>query len=195
MSQSSSPFLFNHPHHSHQHTGFTLIELVLVLVLIGILGAVALPRLMMNSQFEDRLQADKLVGLLRQAQLRAMNDPQAVTENPDISRCARVAITLQGFSIAASCKTQLLDSDTIIQQDEQGYFVGVRDINITATRPLPFILQFGQVASENADKDFLTEASLLGRPFIDGVQLSTVLVISIGGKAVYIEPEGYIHAP
>ena len=179
----------------HKHSGFTLIELVLVLVLIGILGAVVAPRLMLNNQFEQRLQADRLVGLLRQAQLRAMNDPQAVTENPDISRCAKVVITKQGFSIAAECKTQLLDSDTLIQQGQQGYFVGARDINITANRTLPFILQFGQTAAEDEDKEFLTEASLLGRPFIGTEQLPTTLNITIGGKTVNIEPEGYIHGP
>lgn len=166
-----------------------------MLVLLGILGAVVAPRLMVSSQFSERLQADKLLGLLRQAQLRAMNDPQAATENPDISRCAKVVITKQGFSIAAECKTQLLDSDTLIQQDQQGYFVGARDINITTNRTLPLILQFGQAAAEDEDKKFLTEASLLGRPFIGTEQLPTTLNITIGGKTVNIEPEGYIHGP
>ena len=174
--------------------GFTLIELVLVIMLIGILSAVALPRLVGDRQFADRLQADKLVGLLRQAQLRAMNDPKAVTENPDISRCAKVVLTQQGFSLAADCKAQLLDRDALIQQGQQGYFVGARDINIIANLTLPFILQFGQANTDEND-NFLTEASVLGRPFIGTEQLPTTLIITIGGKAVYIEPEGYIHGP
>ncbi|MCT7656530.1 type II secretion system GspH family protein [Oceanimonas sp. NS1] len=51
--------------------------MVAVLVLVGILAAVAIPRLPVNSDFDGSLQARNLAGLLRLAQLRAMNDPLA----------------------------------------------------------------------------------------------------------------------
>lgn len=161
-----------------------------MLVLIGILGAVAVPRLMVGSQFEERLQADKLVGLLRQAQLRAMNDPVSVTENDNLSRCAKVFISKEGFSIAQGCKSGLLDPEMIKQQANQGIFVGASGVSITANSELPLTVQFGKPA---VDAKFLSEDSLLGRPFINGVRKG--LVISIAGKAVHIEPEGYIHGP
>ena len=179
-------------------TGFTLIELVLVLVLIGILAAVAVPRLMVGSQFEDRLQADKLVGLLRQAQLRAMNDPEALKTGSQLSRCAKVVITKDAFSLANNCDSGLLNTTIIKQEASQGHFVGAENISITTSggtvagiKP-SIVLQFGQLV---ADAKFLSEASLLGRPFIGGEQLKETLTITIGGKAVHIEPEGYIHGP
>lgn len=177
------------------YNGFTLLELVLIIVLLGILGAVVAPRLMMSSQFSDRLQADKLVGLLRQAQLRAMNDPQAVTKNSDISRCAKVSFTSSGFSIAKNCDVDLLENEAIKNESQQGHFVGAFIDNITASPApysLPFTLQFGQ---PGAEINFLSEASLLGQPYIGSHQLESTLEITIGGKKVLIEPEGYIHAP
>lgn len=187
---------------NHNQTGFTLIELVLVLVLIGILGAVVAPRLMVSSQFEDRLQADKLVGLLRQAQLRAMNDPLAVADNTNLSRCGKVEITSQGFSIAKDCKSGLLSASDLTEQAQRGHFSGARDLTISATAALPITLQFGEPAvfTQTANKDkFLSEASSLGRPLIksNGTLSRTAerLTIIIGGKKVHIESEGYIHAP
>lgn len=199
MIQNRSYLQRHSPHHlPHQEVGFTLIELVLVLLLLAILGAIAVPRLQLSSQFEERLQADKLVGLLRQAQLRAMNDPQSVTENSDISRCAKLVISSTAFSVARNCKSGLLDNDVIKQQASQGNFVGVENINISINGgnnngvSLPVMLQFGEPA---ADQDFLSENSFLGRPVINGAQLDSTFTIIIGGKAVNIEPEGYIHAP
>ena len=180
-----------------QYNGFTLIELILVLVLVGILGAVALPRLQLGSQFEQRLQADNLVGLLRVAQLRAMNDPQAVQAGNDLQRCARVVITNTTFSLTENCEptaTPLAD-DILDKRTDQGLFVGSRDLNIQANRSLPLVVQFGKLAEKEDDIDYLTEASRLGRTFINDVQLTEPLEITIGGKTVYIETEGYIHAP
>ncbi|MGB5855236.1 MAG: prepilin-type N-terminal cleavage/methylation domain-containing protein [Oceanisphaera sp.] len=190
------PFIQLGPHNKpschHKQSGFTLIELVLVLVLLGILGAVALPRFMVGGQFEDRLQTDKLVGLLRQAQLRAMNDPQAVKIGSEPSRCSKVFINTDGFSIANNCESGLLSKEVINTNASQGYFVGTRDFNNSAYTGPSLTVQFGQQA---ADADFLSEASLLGQPFIGTEQLKDTLTITIGGKAVHIEPEGYIHGP
>lgn len=45
--------------------GFTLVELAIVMLLVGILGAVAAPRLLDNSGLAERAAADELRGLLR----------------------------------------------------------------------------------------------------------------------------------
>lgn len=177
--------------------GFTLIELILVLVLMSILAAVALPRLQLGSQFEQRLQADNLVGLLRLAQLRAMNDPQAVQPGSNLQRCSRVVITNTAFSLTQNCEATatLLAGDVLDGQAIQGLFVGSRNLDIKANRNLPLVLQFGRPAEKIDDINFLTESSRLGRPFINDTQLAEPLEITIGGKAVHIEAEGYIHAP
>ncbi|MBM7454760.1 MSHA pilin protein MshC [Oceanisphaera litoralis] len=174
--------------------GFTLIELILVLVLSGILAAVALPRLQLGSRFEQRLQADNLVGLLRLAQLRAMNDPEAVQSGADLRRCSRVVITNTAFSLTQHCESTAtpLADDVLDKGTHQGLFMGSRDLNIQANRSLPLVLQFGKAST---DTRFLSEDSRLGRPFINDIPLAESLEITIGGKAVHIEPEGYIHAP
>ncbi|ART79247.1 prepilin-type N-terminal cleavage/methylation domain-containing protein [Oceanisphaera avium] len=172
------------------NNGFTLLELVLVMVLMGVVGAVVAPRLMVGQQFSDNLAADKLIGLLRQAQLRAMNDPQAVTENANLARCATVIINSVGFSIAQNCARALLDNSVIDQAARAGNFVGLRYPAKTVYRGAALRVQFGQPSPE---ANYLSEASLLGRPFINGEPITNTVTITLGNKQVKIEPEGYIH--
>jgi MSHA pilin protein MshC len=53
-------------------TGFTLIELVLVVVLLSILSAVALPRFFERSAFQDRAVYDDIANTLRYAKKSAV---------------------------------------------------------------------------------------------------------------------------
>lgn len=178
-------------------SGFTLIELILVVVLIGIISAVVLPRLSLSGQLEQRLHADKLVGLLRMAQLRAMNDPSALqprnATDDLIKHCAKVAITHQGFSLAKDCnQPQLLTAQQLKQGQQQGLYLGTSTVTTNQTRPI--VIQFGEVsASENSE--LLTTDSWLGRPYMNNERLTAELDIIIAGKTVRITPEGYIYGP
>lgn len=58
---------------SKQQTGFTLIELVTVIVILGLLAVVMIPRFLAPSNFESRTTADTLISSLRQAQQLAMS--------------------------------------------------------------------------------------------------------------------------
>lgn len=56
--------------------GFSLIEIIVVLILMGILTAVAVPRMMDNS-VDERADADKLKVHLRYAQMQALNSDKS----------------------------------------------------------------------------------------------------------------------
>ncbi len=63
--------------------GFTLIELVIVIIVLGVLAAVAIPKFVNRSGFEDYTVRDQLIARLRLVQLQGMNaDPaDGATQN------------------------------------------------------------------------------------------------------------------
>lgn len=56
----------------HSQTGFTLVELVLVIVLLSIMSAVALPRFFERNTFQERAVYDDIANTLRFAQKMAV---------------------------------------------------------------------------------------------------------------------------
>ena len=56
--------------------GFTLLELVVVIIVLGVLSATAIPKFVNRSGFEDYTVRDQLIARLRLVQLQGMNaDP------------------------------------------------------------------------------------------------------------------------
>jgi MSHA pilin protein MshC len=56
-----------------KQAGFTLIEMVTVIVILGLLAVVMIPRFLSPSNFDSRTTADTLISSLRQAQQLAMS--------------------------------------------------------------------------------------------------------------------------
>lgn len=60
--------LLSRPRRCVRVAGYTVVELVLVIVILGILGAMAGPRFFDNAAFDERAYADELASTLRYAQ-------------------------------------------------------------------------------------------------------------------------------
>ena len=75
-------------------TGFTLIELIIVIVLVGIISVVAAARLLGSSAFDATLARDQAISIARQIQLVGMNSP---VDPADPNSCFALQISTTEF--------------------------------------------------------------------------------------------------
>ena len=96
--------------------GFTLVELVIVIILMGILAGSAIPKLLNQNDFEPQTYRAQLIQLLKTVQQQAMNcdDDCRVSRNSNLNACNKVLITASRYGLPSSCSgTSLPDSYSI----------------------------------------------------------------------------------
>ena len=160
--------------------GFTLVELVMVSLLIGILAVYGLPRMLSSSGFSEVAYRDQLLSLLRLAQLQAMNRS---------AQCHQVLFSGVQFGIPRRSLSSD-DCDASLPGSNEQYaapHLGLTQQEVASLRLT--------LVNAPSSIDFDT----WGRPLIDGSSsaLTTTRRISIQGESVWVlclEPEGYLHA-
>ncbi len=150
--------------------GFTLVELVTIIILIGILSVVALPRLFSQSSYSAYTLQDEFISEMRTAQLMALN-------NSD--RCYRVRVTASGYHILhyGSRNGSGRCTGAVQRTEAVQSFQGGANLSLISS------------AANSFDIDFDT----LGRNFL-GCSGACIRVIADETRTIAIESEGYIHA-
>jgi MSHA pilin protein MshC len=149
-----------------QSGGYTLVELVMVLVIVGIMGAVVAPRFFDSSAFQSRGFADQVQATLRFAQKTAIAQRRNVCVAFTLPAPSTLTLTIANTSGAASlCDTALTSPDG--------------QIPYTVTAPSGVTLSGGTAFNFDA----------LGRP-------SAAQDITVSGYATHIivgTETGYVH--
>ena len=101
--------------------GFTIVELVVVIIVISILAVTAIPRLTVTESFSATTDRDQLIALLISVQTRAMQNTEFVfdfTGNIVSEKCHTVAFTTDEIGMLAQrsnglCSTGFAASDDV----------------------------------------------------------------------------------
>lgn len=92
--------------------GFTMVELIAVLVIVGVLAAVAAPRFFTRSDFDARGFSDQTLAILRYAQKAAVAERRTVCVAFSAVGVAPATVTLTiGSAFGVACNTPLTGPD------------------------------------------------------------------------------------
>lgn len=147
---------------SSKDGGFSLIELITVMVVLGILSAVALPRIMDNRAFIGAAFNADVVSALRYAQKSAVSHRRLVcaTLTP-----TTVTLSMAALNPATTCATVLPSPDGTLYQSKDG---SIQAISYPGY-PAPWLLYFQPAGTITSDGAGLTiysavNITITGRP-------------------------------
>jgi MSHA pilin protein MshC len=153
----------------HIQAGFTLVELVTTMIVIGIIAVAVLPRLMSDSSFSAYSLRSEFISELRQVQLKAI-------QNTD--QCYQIDVTSSGYTLrhfsgraASLCTNQ-------VRIEQQQTFSGNAHVALTS----------------NASQVFSITFDSLGRMLSPACSGHCFNVVADETLAIAVESEGYIYA-
>jgi len=159
------------------NSGFTLVEVVIVLVLVSILAVTAAKKFFGSSPYQAYTFRASLLSALRLTQQRAM-------QQTSDSFCHQLIINDHRYGIPDrnNCSVTDLSTFDVNNLDKTSLIVDISNYNVTFSiegKTNPSTISFDD----------------MGRPLNDCVNGCNINIISeLDNLTIEIEPEGYVHA-
>lgn len=157
---------------SPRASGFTMVELVVVMILIGVLAAIGIPRLMGDKTMEAAVFGDQVVSGLRQAQKIAAGHRRTVCASVGpkavivrLKDCGSAGMPLTGLSDDAFATT---------------------DSVLAVTTATLYFQPDGRITSDAAGTAVVAGGTLAITGTVDG-QATTFRTIHVEGTTGYVE--------
>lgn len=170
-------------------TGFTLVELIVVIVLLAIIGVYASSKYMGASRFSSAVAQEQVLSILRQVQITAMQTNTAM----DSTSCRSIIMSPTQFGVAQSCQNQGMNSAALSDYS--------KDTNQQQLELIQLSYAFNSVSGAVSELSF----DLLGRPAMVTSSATTSLCTnsdcritittpsSNESRSVCINREGFIY--
>jgi MSHA pilin protein MshC len=172
-------------------TGFTLVELIIVIVLLGIVSATALPKLFGKAGTDEITAQDQMISVLRRMQIQAMQQT-----NP-AAFCHQLILTQTqlGLPNVLPCDPVETNTQLTAAANQNSGLQFMRPAN--SSLGLSLFNTALPTGGTSQTLPFLFRFNSLGQPVTNaGALISSGLRIEITDVVTYricIEREGYIH--
>ncbi|WNC72905.1 type II secretion system protein [Thalassotalea psychrophila] len=145
-------------------SGFTLIELVVVILIISILAITVVPKMIGSSGFDSFVYRDQMISSLRLIQQQSM-------QQTDSNSCHQIVIMNDGYGASSNCSTNTLIPNW---QDKNTGFAIPIDSSVRLSGPSTLTFDsWGKVAECSTG--------------------CTIVLTSDDSALLCIESQGYIH--
>lgn len=154
---------------NHKSGGFTLVEMVVVIILVSILSVVAMPRFFKVSPFQEMGFTDELIAAYRYA------NKVAIASGCD----TQVVTTLTSYQLKqrVNCQTGAFSQNVMIAGGNSSGYSGAPPSGLTLSASSLYFDPMGRPRNSSSD-----------------ALLSTVTTVSVGSRSLSVEPEtGFVH--